>query len=82
MKQLITIITTLLLFGCLHAQVTDFDEWKKAQQDKYNKYNNFVNQQQFVAFCGSINAAYAESFFLGISAEGVFDVWSYTLNLP
>ena len=59
MKHLTPLLALLLLVGSLHAQVTDFDEWKKAQQDKYN---NFVNQQQqrFAAFRDSINAAYAE----------------------
>ena len=59
MKQLIAIITTLLLFGGLHAQVTDFDEWKAQQQQAWNQYKENT-QKIWAAFRDSINAAYAE----------------------
>ena len=56
----ITLIITLLLLSCtLHAQVTDFEEWKKQKQQEFNNFTA-AQQRKFNAFRDSLNAAYAE----------------------
>ena len=60
MKHFISIITTLLLlFGSLHAQVTDFDQWKADKQQEWNQYKD-ARQREFAEFRDKLNAAYAE----------------------
>ena len=59
MKRITLIITLLSLFCTLHAQVTDFEEWKKQKQQEFNNFTA-AQQQKFEAFRDSLNAVYAE----------------------
>lgn len=59
MKRLTLIITLMSLFCTLHAQVTDFEEWKKQKQQEFNQFTA-AKQKEFTAFRDSLNAAYAE----------------------
>lgn len=59
MKRITLIITLLSLVCTLHAQVTDFEEWKKQKQQEFNQFTA-AKQKEFASFRDSLNAAYAE----------------------
>lgn len=59
MKRIPFIIIFLSFFCSVHAQVTDFEEWRRQKQQEFDNFKN-SKLQEFTDFRDSLNAAYAD----------------------